>query len=104
MSREKIYFAIGVGILCISSSSIFVKSLDLRGVPLLGVACYRMVLAALLLSLPAAGWRAREFASLGRDHIGKLLLAGFFLALHFASWTASLHYIPVGRSVLLVTC
>src|SRR5207244_1350922 len=92
------------GILCLSSSSILVKHLDYRGVPLLGVAFYRMMMAALLLGPPALLLRRKELIGLGRERLLFLFIGGIFLALHFGSWTASLKYIPVGRSVLLVTC
>jgi drug/metabolite transporter (DMT)-like permease len=104
MSREKVYLALVFGILCISSSSILVKDLELRGLPLLGVACYRMVFAAILLGIPAIIWQRRELFGLDRTKLLVLITGGIFLALHFGSWTVSLHYIPVARSVLLVTC
>jgi drug/metabolite transporter (DMT)-like permease len=104
MSLKKIYLALGFGILCLSSSSILTRHLNMRGVPLLGVACYRMIIVAILLGLPALLLRRGEVAGLGRSRLLLLIIGGIFLALHFGTWTASLEYIPVGRSVLLVTC
>lgn len=104
MSREKIYLVLFFGILCLSSSSILVKQLDYRGVPLLGIACYRMILTTLILAIPALIMQHRELVKLERARVWSMLLSGLFLALHFGSWTASLGYIPVARSVLLVTC
>lgn len=34
---------------------------------------------------------------------GKLVIAGLFLALHFATWIASLEYVSIARSTLLVS-
>lgn len=104
MSRQKIYIALIFGIFCISSSSIFVKYLDYRGVPLIGVAAYRMLLSSLILLGINSVWRSGEILKLGRTKLTEMVISGIFLAAHFGSWTLSLKYIPVGRSVLLVTC
>ncbi|MEW6731827.1 MAG: DMT family transporter [Acidobacteriota bacterium] len=103
MSKEKIYLILGFGVLCLSSSSILVKQLESRSVPLLGVACYRMVFAALLLGVPALIWQRKELVRLDRIQLLSIIASSIFLALHFGSWTVSLQYIPVARSVLLVT-
>jgi len=88
-----------VAVVAISFGSILVR---LAHAPALAVAFYRMAFAALLLApvalrggldaWPGLAWRSR------------LLIAasGLALALHFATWIASLTYTSVSASVLLV--
>lgn len=104
MSHKKVYLALAFGIICISASSILVKHLGERGIAFLGIAFYRMYFAALLTAIPFLRTVAKDLQSFSRRNLLFLVAAGFFLALHFGTWTVSLAYIPVGRSVLLVTC
>jgi drug/metabolite transporter (DMT)-like permease len=88
-----------LAVLCISFGSIFVR---LAQAPPLSVSFYRMFLASLLLApfaLPSAvpAWRA-----LGPRQALLLLGSGAALALHFATWIASLSLTSVAASVLLV--
>src|SRR6185369_2332735 len=50
-------------------------------------------------------WRycGREIRRADRRAVGLALLAGLFLALHFASWISSLSYTSVASSTALVT-
>jgi drug/metabolite transporter (DMT)-like permease len=91
-------FLIPIGILAISTASIFIKLCD---APALIIATYRMVFASLIL-LPYALYK-RAGKPWGIKEIGWLLLSGFFLSLHFAFWIASLKYTSVASSVVLVT-
>lgn len=104
MPNKKLYLILGFGILCLSASSIFVKQLAMRGLPLLGIACYRMVITTIILSIPALIFHIKEIKQLSSRQWLALIWAGSCLALHFGTWTLSLNYIPVARSVLLVTC
>ncbi len=89
---------LSVGIIAISTASIFIKLCD---APALIIATYRLVLASLILS-PFAGhkkpWRGWE-----RNELGWFSLSGLLLSLHFALWIASLKYTSVASSVVLVT-
>ncbi len=90
---------LSLGVIAISFGAIFVR---LAEAPSLATAAYRVGLASALLA-PAACFRSRrELAGLGRRDLGLALLAGFFLALHFATWIASLDYTSVANSVVLV--
>jgi drug/metabolite transporter (DMT)-like permease len=60
-----------------------------------------MIFASLLL-LPFATHK-KTWRSWNRREIGWLMLSGFFLSLHFASWITSLKYTSVASSVVLVT-
>ncbi len=88
------------GILAVSTGAIFVRLAD--EAPPLVVAAYRVGIASALLA-PLAWWRARhELRALGRRDYALAVLAGFFLALHFATWVTSLYYTSVASSVVLV--
>jgi len=91
-------FLIPIGILAVSTASIFIKLCD---APALIIATYRMVFASLIL-LPYALYK-RTGKPRGRKEIGWLLLSGFFLSLHFSFWIASLKYTSVASSVVLVS-
>jgi drug/metabolite transporter (DMT)-like permease len=104
MSKKQIYLALAIGIICISASGILVKIMEMKRLPLLGVAAYRMFFATLLLLPPALALKRSEIAKLEAKDVVFMVVAGLFLALHFGTWTVSVAYIPVARSVLLVTC
>jgi drug/metabolite transporter (DMT)-like permease len=88
-----------VGIAAISTGAIFVRLAD---APALVTAAYRVGLATLLL-VPAVGFKSRgELAGINRKDVGLAFMAGFFLALHFATWIASLDHTSVANSVVLV--
>ncbi len=93
------YVTLGLGVLLVSVGAILVR---LAGAPPLAVAFYRMTIAALLLAPFAAAGARRSWPTLGPR--ARLLLAasGVALALHFATWIASLSHTSVAASVLLV--
>jgi drug/metabolite transporter (DMT)-like permease len=87
------------GVLAVSGGAIFVR---LAEAPSLTIAAYRTGLATLCL-LPAALARNRaELRRLEARDLARCLIAGVFLALHFAAWISSLAYTPVANSVVLV--
>ena len=87
------------GVLAVSTGAIFVRLAD---APALVIAAYRLGLAVLILT-PIAWWRARdELLSLKRHDYLLVVLAGVFLAFHFATWISSLSYTSVANSVVLV--
>ena len=94
----RLYILLPIGIIAISTASIFVKLCD---APALIIATYRMMLASLIL-MPFAPYR-KPWRGWERNEMGWLLLSGFFLSLHFAFWIASLKYTSVASSVVLVT-
>ncbi len=92
------WIALSLGLCAVSTGAIFAR---LASVPALTSAAYRMGLASLI-ALPAGLILGRkELSSLGPGDWRDLALAGFFLALHFASWIASLTMTTVASSVLL---
>jgi drug/metabolite transporter (DMT)-like permease len=88
-----------VAVVAVSFGSILVR---LAHAPAIAVAFYRMAFAALLLAPVVL--RGGLQASPGLTRRSRLLLAasGLALALHFATWIASLTYTSVSASVLLV--
>lgn len=87
-----------VGVLAISGAAIFIRQAEAEPI---AIAFYRMAFAGALM----APWAVHDLR--GREHRQfpwqMLVLAGFFLALHFALWNTSLFYTSVTSSVVLVT-
>lgn len=96
------YLVVPVGIAAVSTASILIR-FSQEYAPSITIAAFRLGLAALLL-LPYALWKhSKELKSLSRADLKLALLAGFLLALHFASWITSLEFTSVASSVVLVT-
>lgn len=93
------WVTLSVAVLFVSFGSIFVR---LAAAPALAVAFYRVALASLLLLPFAAADARRSWPGLDRRRQLLLVAAGVALALHFATWIASLSYTTVAASVLLV--
>jgi drug/metabolite transporter (DMT)-like permease len=66
------------------------------------IAFYRMALATSLLLPATLAFKRREILALTRKELLMVALGGFFLALHFGAWIASLKYIPIATAVVLV--
>jgi drug/metabolite transporter (DMT)-like permease len=94
----RLYLYLPVGIIAISTASIFIKLCD---APALIIATYRMTLASLML-MPFACYK-KTWRGWKRNELGWLFFSGLFLSLHFAFWIASLKYTSVASSVVLVT-
>lgn len=95
---SRLTLIMGIGLAAVSLSAIFIRLADAPGVV---VAAYRMLLASLVL-LP---WtlRALKKTPLTRANSGYAVLAGLFLAIHFATWISSLSYTSVAASTSLGT-
>jgi drug/metabolite transporter (DMT)-like permease len=93
------YLTLGLAVVCISFGSILIRWAQ---APALSVAFYRIFLASVFLSPFAAATAARTWPSLRARDRGLLVGAGVSLAVHFATWIASLSYTTVAASVLLV--
>ena len=90
------------GILAVSTASVFVRFAQ-QDAPSLVIAAYRLALAALILAPMALFGKRNELAALTTKQVLPLLLAGTFLAFHFATWITSLELTTVASSVVLVT-
>ncbi len=104
MTRHRFlpYLVLVGGVLVVSNASILIRLAQQGGMSSLGIAAGRMALAALIL-LPIALIRAgSELRGLSRRDIGLGVVAGVFLAIHFATWISSLAYTSVASSAALV--
>lgn len=91
---------IAVGIVAVSFASIFIRLAD---APALVVAAYRLTLASVILALPAWMQARDELRSLKSEDLRLAFFSGGFLAVHFATWIASLEHTTVASSLVLVS-
>jgi drug/metabolite transporter (DMT)-like permease len=97
--RASPYFVLSLAVVFVSFGAILVRLAD---APALAVSFYRVGLASLFLLPFAGGGARRSWPALTRRQRLLLLGAGVALALHFATWIASLSYTSIASSVLLV--
>src|SRR5258707_5847916 len=99
----RLYIVLAVGLLAVSSSSIFSRFAQNDHASSLLIAAWRVTFATLVLTpLVLARYRA-EVAQLRRSDLAFVLLSGLLLAIHFASWITSLEYTSVSTSTVLVS-
>lgn len=100
-SMFKIYLILFGGVLALSTSAIFVKIAD---APSSVTAFYRLIIAAVtLIPIFLVSHQSRsEIKVLRKNQWGQILLAGFFLALHYLLWFESLNFTSVASSTVLV--
>lgn len=97
------YAVLAAGVLVVSSASILIRFAQGLGVPSLSLAAWRLTLAALIITPLVLAHSRAELAKLAPRDVGLAVLAGAFLAIHFATWIASLAYTTVAASTVLVT-
>jgi drug/metabolite transporter (DMT)-like permease len=96
------YLALAIGIMAVSSGSIFIRFAQ-ADAPSLSIAAFRLSLAVLFLLPFALGRHYHAIRTItGREWLW-LVASGFFLAVHFATWISSLAYTSVASSVALVS-
>lgn len=93
------YLVLALGAAAVSTGAIFARMAE---APALVIAAYRVGIATLLIAPAALARRRAEIRALGAGDFGRALLAGLFLALHFAVWISSLGYTTVANSTVLV--
>jgi drug/metabolite transporter (DMT)-like permease len=97
--RASPYVVLSLALVFVSFGSILVRLAD---APALAVSFYRVVLASVIL-VPFAGADARaSWPTMGRRQLAVMIGAGVALALHFATWIASLSHTSIASSVVLV--
>ncbi len=105
-SRDEIlvspYLVLGIGILAVSTASIFIRYAQ-QMAPSLAIGAFRLLIAAAILAPFALSKNLPEVKQFDRKKWLLTILAGSFLALHFAAWITSLEYTSVASSVVLVT-
>jgi drug/metabolite transporter (DMT)-like permease len=97
------YGALALGVMIVSTAALLIRWAIDAGAHPLTVAAARLTLAALLLAPFAWLRRAQELRALRRADWRVAVLSGALLAVHFATWIASLVYTSVASSVALVT-
>jgi drug/metabolite transporter (DMT)-like permease len=99
MSRFKIFSVLGIGVITLSFASILIR---LTPAPSLVIATIRMCTASLILT--PFFWSHYKSIRLEVKNVkwGLIILAGIFLAVHFAMWIESLRHTSVPSSVVLV--
>jgi drug/metabolite transporter (DMT)-like permease len=97
------YGVIIVGILAVSLAAIFIRLAQREGVSSLFIAGARLTLAAAVLTPFTWSKYASQLRQLKQSELRLAGLAGFFLALHFATWILSLEYTSILVGVVLVT-
>jgi len=106
MTTERLRFVIPIAlftaILAVSTASIFIRFAQ-TDAPSLVIAALRLTFASLALAPLALTRHRAELRSLTRRELLLGLLAGLFLAFHFATWISSLEYTTVASSVVFVT-
>jgi drug/metabolite transporter (DMT)-like permease len=100
MGRWRLYGGLLGGVIAVSWGAIFIRLAD---APSLSIAAYRLLLAASPSLLYALLRHRDELRALTRREHGWLFLSGVALALHFATWIASLSLTTVASSVALVS-
>jgi drug/metabolite transporter (DMT)-like permease len=96
------YLIVPVGILAVSTASLFIRFAQ-SYTSSITIAAFRLGLAALILLPYTLIKHHQELKSLNSTDFKFAFLAGFILAVHFASWITSLEYTSVASSVVLVT-
>lgn len=93
------YVLMALAVFCVSLGSILVR---MAQAPPLAVSFQRVYLASLVMLPFAVRETARSWPRIGSRRQLLLAVAGVALALHFATWIASLSYTTVAASVLIV--
>ncbi len=96
------YVATFVGVVAASFAAIFIRYAQADEMPSLVIAAYRLGLAALILTPITWARHRAELLAISRRDLAMAALAGMFLALHFATWIASLEHTTVLIGVVLV--
>lgn len=88
-------------VLAVSTGALFVRLAD--PAPALVKAAWRCTLASLVLLAIGRSSTFRAWGAASRSDRKRLIVAGFLLALHFATWVLSLSYTTVTSSMVLVS-
>lgn len=102
--RRVLAYLVAVGgMLSIAAGAICARIAQGEGVESLAVAAWRLTFAALAVAPVAIFFDRASLRAMTLRQLGLALLAGTFLALHFALWIRSLALTSVASSTVLVT-
>lgn len=104
MNKEKQTPLIGLffGILSVSTASIFIRFAQSEA-PSIVIAAIRLCIASILITPVAYIQYKKHLFDISKKELFFLLLSGFFLSIHFATWITSLETTSIASSVVLVT-
>lgn len=97
--QRTLYLSLFVATFAVSWAAILIK---LSGAGPLPTAFYRMLLACLILSVPAFPKLKQTYRILTTRQLLLLFISGLVLGLHFAVWVTSLFYTTISNSTILV--
>ncbi len=89
-----------LAVLAVSFSAVLVR---LSVAPSLVIAAYRLLFTVVFLAPATLILCKSELRTLSAGDLGRCMLSGLFLAIHFYAWMTSLQYTTVAASVLLVS-
>lgn len=99
----QVYIMLLLGIATFSFAPILIRLAQGSAMPSLLIAAGRLVLAAIILTPLTVTRYWQHVQQITLRELGLALLAGLFLAIHFAAWVTSLEYTSVLVSVVFVT-
>ncbi|MGI6452257.1 MAG: DMT family transporter [Syntrophomonadaceae bacterium] len=97
MNSARVYFYIFCGVICMATSSIIIR---FSAAPALIIAMYRVLITSLLAGLIANRAVVYKLRTTNKHDLLLTVVAGVFLALHFAFWIVSLRHTSIPSSVL----
>lgn len=100
---NQIYLILAAGIIAVAFAAIFIRLAQDVGMPSPVIAAGRLTISALILTPFALRRHLRQIITLQRRDLLFAVGAGFFLAIHFATWISSLEYASVLISTVFVT-
>jgi drug/metabolite transporter (DMT)-like permease len=89
-----------LAVAAVGPAAVFIR---LANAPPITVAAGRMLVASTAIGVIVLLRRGRDLAGIDRAAWARSVLAGLFLAVHFATWITSLDYTSVANSVIIVT-
>lgn len=101
-NRVKHYFALFSGIIFVSTAALLIRFAQSE-VSSLVISAYRLTISSLILGIIVFLKRVQILEAIKGRKLLLAFLAGFLLAVHFASWVTSLEYTSIASSVVLVT-
>lgn len=101
MEKSSAKYLVLIGVFFTSLSSIIVR---VSQAPSLVISFYRMLFTVFLLIIPVAMKEKEVIKNITKKDFILCIISGVFLALHFASWIASINMTTISNSTILVSC
>lgn len=101
MGKLSAKYLVLIGVFFTSLSSIIVR---ISQAPSLAISFYRMLFTVLLLLVPVIMKEKEVIKNITKKDFILCIISGVFLALHFASWIASISMTTISNSTILVSC